>query len=104
MVPITDEGKPIGIVTDRDVALALARDSMIAAQPVSEIMNTAIVSVSPESSLSRIVQEFRREGVRRLLVVNDEGVLVGVISWADVVENLPSIVTGQMVTDIVNQP
>lgn len=104
MVPVTEEGKPVGVVTDRDVALALARDGMIAEQPVSEIMNTEIVSVSPDSSLSQIVQEFRSEGVRRLLVVNGEGVLEGVISWSDVVKNLPDIVTGQMVNDIVNQP
>ena len=104
MVPVTEEGKPVGVVTDRDVALALAHDGTITTQPISEIMSDDIASVAPYASLSQVVQEFRREGVRRLLVVNDAGVLVGVISWADVVENLPNIVTGQMVNDIVNQP
>jgi len=104
IVPVVEEGKPIGVVTDRDVALALATYEDLVNHPVSDIMSTGLISVHPEASLDEVARSFYREVVRRLLVVDSEGLLVGVIAWRDVFDELPSPVAGNVATTVVEAP
>jgi len=104
MVPVVEEGKPIGVVTDRDVALALASHSNLIERPIEEIMTKTIVAVAATTPISEVVATFGRESVRRLLVVDAEGLLVGIISWKDVFGELSERLVGQIVTDVVESP
>lgn len=104
MVPIVDQGKPIGVLTDRDIALALASSPDIAEREVSEFMSRDLVTVTPETPLDEIVALFGRQGVRRLLVVNQDGLLQGLIAWSDIAPHLPTNWTGKMVADVVEAP
>ena len=49
-VPILAEGKPVAILTDRDVALAIAEIPDLVTRPVSDIMSPGIVSVAARGS------------------------------------------------------
>jgi CBS domain-containing protein len=104
LVPVVEEGKPIGVVTDRDVALGLAKYDDLVNRPIAEIMSTSIVSVAPEASLAEVIDTFAREAVRRLLVVDAGGQLVGVIGWKDVFGELPNRVVGRVATSVVEEP
>jgi predicted transcriptional regulator len=104
MVPIVDQGKPVGVLTDRDIALGLAERPDIAQREVSEIMTKDVVSVPLDAPLNEVARVFGQKGVRRLLVVNPEGLLQGVISWSDIAPYLPSTWTGRMVSNVVEQP
>ena len=46
-VPVVDAGRPIGILTDRDVALAVANNPDLGSLPVTEFMSKDVVSVCP---------------------------------------------------------
>lgn len=86
LVPVIDEsGKPLGTVTDRDIALrvvAEGRDSQsVTAQ---DCMTTPVTSVSLDSSLSDTTELMEREQVRRMLVVDQDGRLCGIVAQADV--------------------
>jgi CBS domain-containing protein len=102
-VPVIDNGKPIGVVTDRDVALALADYPDLPSHPVSDIMSKAIVAVGPETSLAQVQEKFANEAVRRLLVTSGEQ-LVGIIGWADIASHIPDHAVGRVVTDVVTKP
>jgi CBS domain-containing protein len=104
MVPVVEEGRPIGVVTDRDVALALGKYDDLVDRPVSDIMTTNLISVTPDAPLAEVIELFAREAVRRLLVVDAGGQLVGVIGWKDVCGELPNRVVGRVVTSIVEEP
>jgi predicted transcriptional regulator len=103
MVPVVEDGKPIGVVTDRDIALSLASTGDVLGRPVSEIMTENLVAISHDTPLRGVVREFGREGVRRLLVIDDTGLLAGVVSWGDLLPYLPESLFGQMVGDVVEQ-
>ena len=104
LVPVVEEGKPIGVVTDRDVALALATYDDLVDHPIEEIMTTTLISVAPSTPVAEVVETFGREAVRRLLVVDSGGLLVGVIGWKDVCGEISDRVVGRVVTDVVESP
>jgi len=100
-VPILEEGKPVGILTDRDVALSLAEYPDVTTHAVSEIMKSGIVAVSPDDSLGHVCEVLRTREVRRVLVVDAAGRLLGIIGWADIAPVLSDRMMGRLVTDVV---
>jgi len=104
LVPVVEKCKPIGVVTDRDVALALATYDDLVQQPIEKIMSTTLVTVSPSTPMAKVAETFGREGVRRLLVVDSGGLLVGVIGWKDVCGEISDRVIGRVVTEVVESP
>ena len=100
-VPILQEGRPVGILTDRDVALALAEYPDVVGRPVGEIMKTGVTTVSPEDSLGHVCEVLRTQSVRRVLVVDAGGRLVGIIGWADIAPVLSDRMMGRIVSDVV---
>jgi CBS domain-containing protein len=100
-VPILDEGRPVAILTDRDVAMALPDHFDLLDRPIGEIMQPGIVAVSPEDSLGRVCEVLRREAVRRVLVVDPAGRLLGIIGWADIAPVLSDRMMGRLVSENV---
>lgn len=100
-VPVVDGGKPIGILTDRDVALALAELPDLATRSVSEIMTAGVATVHVDDSLDSIYEVCLQNSVRRVLVVDSENHLVGVVAWADLLPRLTSRHAGELVTKTV---
>ena len=86
IVPITEgngQQRVVGVVTDRDIALALGeRDEKPSSVKVSEVMTTDIVSCEPDADLREVSRRMQEAQVRRILIV-DAGRLLGVVSTAD---------------------
>src|SRR4051794_77178 len=104
VVPVVEDGRPIGVLTDRDVALALADYPDLASRSVADIMTKDVVSVAPEATLEQLKEKFGAEGVRRLLVVDADSHLLGIISWADLAPHASDPTVGQVVSAVVEQP
>lgn len=103
-VPILEEGKALGVITDRDVALALAEHGeRLPGLPVSALMSQGVVSVTPNAPLDEIIKQFGDRGVRRLLVIDADNLLLGIISWADVAPHVPDRTIGHAVSEVVEQ-
>jgi CBS domain-containing protein len=82
-VPVINAGEAMGILTDRDVALALAEFSDLAHRPVSDIMTEGVLAVSPETLLEDVRAKFVQHAVGRLLVSDSERQVLGIIAWTD---------------------
>jgi len=100
-VPILEDGKPVAILTDRDITLSLAEHPDLVNRPVAEIMTPGIVSVAPEDSLGHVCEVLRSQSVRRILVVGPDGRLLGIIGWADIAPVLSERMMGRLVTEVV---
>ena len=104
-VPVLEDGKPVGVLTDRDVALALANyESGLSAIAVSQIMSPGVVSIPPNAPLAAIIEKFGDNAVRRLLVIDEDEQLVGIISWADIAHYSSDRTVGEVVSKVVEQP
>jgi CBS domain-containing protein len=101
-IPITDTGKPIGVLTDRDVALAIpAHQADLGRMPVGELMSKDVVTIDLDETLDVAMEKLGDHGVRRLMVVDGTGVLQGVLSWTDLVPHLSESGLGRVVSRIV---
>ena len=101
-VPVLEDGKPVGLLTDRDVALALTEHTdNLSHLPVSDVMTRGVVAVAPTDSLDTVAEKFADKAVRRLLVMDPAGELVGIIAWADIAGHVSDRQVGQMVTDVM---
>ena len=99
-MPVVDAGRPIGIFTDRDVALALGTYSELENRPVGDIMTRGVVSVTPEAPLAEVKEKLGEHALRRLLVVDSGGQLRGIISWVDLIPHLSDQKLGRVVSEI----
>ncbi len=88
-VPIVDGDRPIGILTDRDVALALSEFPDLESRPVTDVMTKGTVSVASSASLEQVQAAFNEQGFHRLLVVDSAGRLLGIIARGDLASHLP---------------
>jgi len=84
IVPIVDQGRPIGILTDRDIVVrAVAEGGQALDRPVRDLASTDLVTASPDLSTKDAVRLMGEHQVRRLLVC-EGGELVGVASIGDI--------------------
>lgn len=104
-IPVVDShGKPVGMVTDRDITcrvVARGRDTL--QTPVSECMTEVPVRVGLEASVDECCQLLEEHQIRRLLVVDDDGVCCGVISQADVARSASEHQTAAVVREVSRQ-
>jgi CBS domain-containing protein len=86
VLPIVADGrKVIGVLTDRDIAIAVGTRQKNAAEiTISEVMSKNVHSCSPDDDIHAALKTMRKEKVRRLPVVNEEGALEGILSMNDV--------------------
>ncbi|HEV3164805.1 MAG TPA: CBS domain-containing protein [Isosphaeraceae bacterium] len=103
-VPVIQDGTPAGVLTDRDVALALAEHPDVVSLPVSQIMSSNVVSVLPNASFDAILEKFGEHRLRRLLVIDSTGQIQGIIAWADLAPHISDRGIGQVVSETVQPP
>lgn len=89
VVPVVDAGKPLGVVVDRDVALAVADAGDVASRPVSEIMVKDFPTVAVDDHVDKVLQTMAAVEARLALVLDADGLLAGLIFWADLASRLP---------------
>jgi CBS domain-containing protein len=103
-VPVVEDGKPVGVLTDRDVALALTDYPDLVSRPVTDIMTKGVVAVAPDATLSEVRDRFGEQAVRRLLVIDARNQLVGIVAWADVAPYLDECEVGEVVAEVTAPP
>jgi CBS domain-containing protein len=82
VVPVVENGRAIGVVTDRDIVVRAVADGGRMDRPVREICSGTIVAATPDMSTREAAQLMSDHQVRRLPVVENER-LVGIVSIGD---------------------
>lgn len=87
IVPIVDEGgQVVGMITDRDICIALATRGRLAGQlRARELLTGRLFTCSPEDSVQTALTTMQDAKVRRLAVIDASGALQGILSINDVI-------------------
>lgn len=89
VVDAKEKTRPVGILTDRDLVLALMAEGL---DPevftVGDIMSVELVLANAEMDAMDAVQLMRANRLRRLIIVDDAGQLSGIVTMEDVLELL----------------
>jgi CBS domain-containing protein len=81
----TPDGKVIGVITDRDICIALGTRNRPAGDlTVGEVMPGKLYSCAPDDDIHIALQTMKEGKVRRLPVIAKDGPLVGVVSMDDI--------------------
>lgn len=86
VLPVVDEGRLAGIITDRDICIALGTRNRPATDiAVKDVATYELQTCAPDNDVHTAMAVMRRAKVRRLPVINDEGKIEGIIALNDIV-------------------
>lgn len=97
LVVVTEDDPPqvVGILTDRDLALeVIGRDQPIAQLCAGHLAKSPPLAVQSCASLPEAVMAMEKAGVRRLLVVDDDGGVVGIVAAEDLIAAIAEELAG----------
>ena len=101
LAPIVEGQKLIGTLTDRDIAIRVVAEGKDPQQTtVREVASTNLVTVDPDQDLDEALRLMATNQVRRLPVVEEDGVLAGVVTQADIARHASARRAGKVVEEI----
>jgi CBS domain-containing protein len=89
-IVVVDQHEPVGIVTDRDLALAVCVRGISPNEPVRRVMSSPVATLKHTQGVFEATRQMKQLTVRRLPVVDDDGKLVGLVSLDDLLLLLTS--------------
>ena len=101
VVPVVEDGKVIGLVTDRDIVLRVVAEGRSFDSPISEAMSEGDVqSVQEDDVLADATAKMANHQIRRLVVLNAAGNLTGILSLGDVAKDYGAKQVGKTLEEI----
>jgi CBS domain-containing protein len=101
VVESADHTKPVGIITDRDIACrAVAEGKNPLDTTVAECMSQHLAVVPADAVVEECCEIMEKSQVRRLLVTDDQGRLCGIVSQADIALHLSNGLTAEVVKQV----
>jgi len=89
IVVVDSAGRPIGIITDRDLVIEVIANEVDAGAIVLEdIMTPDPVILAESEATGEALKQMRDRGVRRAPIVDAEGLLSGIVSIDDILQHL----------------
>lgn len=90
-VVVVEDDRPIGMVTDRDLAMAtVGRGDDGAGQTAAEVMSEELFTVGQDAGIYETLSRATEASVRRVPIVADDGTLAGIVTLDDFVVLLAS--------------
>ena len=85
-VLILSEGKPRGIITDRDIVLRCVADRLdVEDTTVENVLTESVQTALETDGLYDVIHKMKEARVRRIAIIDKEGDAVGLISFGDIV-------------------
>jgi CBS domain-containing protein len=90
-VVVVKESKPIGMLTERDVLVAIASEQVrdVKKTKVKSVMTHYLITIRPNRTLGKAITLMSENKIKKLPVVNEKGRLVGIITASDIITFQP---------------
>ncbi len=87
-IVVTEDQAPLGVVTDRDIALQVANGDEVASQSVADVMSEDPVTLHEDEEGMEISRTIDDANVRRIPIVDDAGNVTGIVTLDDLVATI----------------
>ena len=95
LVVVDQDGKPIGMLTDRDITIeGVARGVDVDQTTVRDLMTAPVVTATESEGTVTALARMREFGIRRLPIIDSEGKLVGVVTNSNLIKELSELLDG----------
>lgn len=88
-LPILSDGRLVGIVTDRDIAVRGVAAGLSPQAPIRRVMSENVATCSPDDDIETVLALMSREQIRRMPVCNNREQVVGIVALADLAAHDP---------------
>ena len=99
-VPVTDDGKVVGLITDRDIVLRVVAEGKGLDTPVAEVMTEGVETCREDDNVADATAKMGSKQIRRLVVLNESGKLAGILSLGDVAVDYGAKAVGKTLSEI----
>jgi CBS domain-containing protein len=94
VVEDNNNNNPIGIITERDIIKKVSAQNKVADQvAVRHIMSSPLIAVRSVDSIDTAAEAMAKNKVKRLVVLEQDGAMIGVLSVSDITKKLAKIMT-----------
>jgi len=83
-VIVTEDTKPIGIVTERDFVTKVAADGRPLFTDIYEVISSPLITISPEETVWEAAEMMKENGIHKLAVEKNEKI-IGIVTATDIV-------------------
>ena len=84
-VVVTEETKPVGIVTERDFVTKVAAEGRPLFTEISEVMTSPLITIDPEETIWEASEMMKEKGIHKLPVKENENI-IGIVTTTDIVK------------------
>ena len=102
-IPVVEQDgghRVVGIITDRDIACRCIAQGNGPNCKVRDFMTPSVAAVGEDSSVAECCETMERAKVRRLLVLDNQGELCGIISQADIALHLSKDLVAEVLKEV----
>ena len=83
-VIVTEDAKPVGIVTERDFVIKVAAEGRPLFTDIYEVMSSPLITINPEETVWEAAEMMKEKGIHKLAVKKNEQI-VGIVTTTDIV-------------------
>lgn len=96
-IPVTESGRLVGIITDRDIAVrGVAFHGEVAMLAASDCMSTPVIAVVPDDAVEKAISLLTENAIHHLPVIDEKGMLVGILAQSDIGRRMTNREFGQL--------
>jgi CBS domain-containing protein len=89
-----NNNKPVGIITERDIIKKVSAQNKSADQvAVRSLMSSPLIMVKSIDSIDTAAEAMAKNNIKRLVVLEQDGSMIGILSVSDIAKKLAKIVT-----------
>ncbi|MBI5939586.1 MAG: CBS domain-containing protein [Caulobacterales bacterium] len=103
-IPIVENGRILGIITDRDIVLRVVGERRSFDTGVDEVMSTDVQTCREDAPITDVLFQMTDKQVRRILIVDAADRLTGIVSLGDVAQEASASKAGAVLEDISEAP
>jgi CBS domain-containing protein len=81
-VVVVEEGRPVGVFTERDLTRRILDERELLTRPVADVMSAPVVSAPPDTQIVDAFETINAKNIRRLLIVEGDR-LLGIVTERD---------------------